>query len=73
MSESKDCAILAASAHEPPRQIGIPFKALREGLCKFPLGAMDETVTRFCGAEAPVGSPYCQDCRKIAYVRNARR
>ncbi len=73
MSENKDCASLPESAHESPRRPGISFKGLRKGLCKFPLGAMGEPATRFCGAEAPEGSPYCQDCRQIAYIRNARR
>ncbi len=73
MSENKDCAVIAVSAHESRRRPGISFKGLRKGLCKFPLGAMDEPATHFWGTEAPEGSPYCQDCRRIAYFRNARR
>ncbi len=56
---------------EPPR--GIPFKKLREGLCKFPLGSLYDPPERFCGEPAPVGLPYCEDCRRHAYVRATRR
>ncbi len=52
---------------------GISFLKLREGLCKFPLGALDEPVTRFCGAPAREASPYCEHCRQLAYVPNVRR
>ncbi|RTL79652.1 MAG: hypothetical protein EKK29_20375 [Hyphomicrobiales bacterium] len=65
--------MLAVSAHVSRRPLGISFKSLRKGLCKFPLAAMGESATRFCGAEAPAGSPYCQDCRQIAHIRNTRR
>jgi hypothetical protein len=52
---------------------GIPFQKLREGLCKFPLGPIDEPPTRFCGAPTAIGEPYCQDCGRIAYVPGSRR
>ncbi len=54
-------------------QPGVSFLELREGLCKRPLGDKDEPPTRFCGAPAPPGSPYCQDCKKILYSQIARR
>ncbi len=54
-------------------QPGVPFLELREGFCKRPLGGKDEPATRFCGAPASEGSPYCPDCRKIVYNAMARR
>ncbi len=57
----------SGSRNEPPR--GIPFKKLREGLCKFPLGSLYDPPERFCGEPAPVGSPYCPKCQRIAYTR----
>ncbi len=56
---------------EPPR--GIRFMKLREGQCKFPLGSLYDPPERFCGETTPIGAPYCRECRRIAYVRTARR
>ena len=51
---------------------GVSFTELREGRCKFPLGAIDEPAKRFCGDPAPIGSPYCPQCQKITYRRASR-
>ncbi len=67
----------SGSRNEPPR--GIRFMKLREGLCKFPLGGPYDPPERFCGEPAPVGSPYCPACQRIAYTgampvsRNSQR
>ncbi len=57
-------------SHEPPR--GIPFRKLREGLCKFPLGSLYDPPERFCGEPTAAGSPYCPACRRVAYTRIMR-
>lgn len=62
--------MLAATRHESARPTGVSFKDLREGLYKFPLGAIDEAAMRFCGAEAAPGSPWRW---RIAYVLSSRR
>jgi hypothetical protein len=50
---------------EPPT--GIALFALRKGQCKYPLGGMFEPASRFCGCDAPIGSPYCAAHRAVAY------
>lgn len=51
----------------------IEFFDLREGLCKFPLGGVNDPVEWFCGAVTDVGSPYCVSCQQIAYSRPLRQ
>ncbi len=41
------------NSHEPPR--GMPFKKLRNGLCKFPLGGSYDPPERFCGEPTLIG------------------
>ncbi len=55
------------NSQESPR--GIPFKKLRDGLCKFPLGGSYDPPERFCGEPTLIGSPYCPACQRIAYTR----
>jgi len=50
---------------EPPT--GVALFALRKGQCKYPLGGKFEPVSRFCGCDAPIGSPYCAAHRAVAY------
>lgn len=52
---------------------GVAFMNLREGMCKFPLGGVNEPVDRFCGVTTEVGTPYCTDCRKRVYTRPDKR
>jgi len=52
---------------------GVDFDSLRAGMCKFPLGEIDDAVERFCGEPAVEGSPYCSECAKKAYHRPERR
>ena len=52
---------------------GVDFDNLRVGMCKFPLGGIDDTPDRFCGEPAIEGSPYCTECAKKAYSRPERR
>ncbi len=58
------------NCHEPPR--GIPFKKLRDGLCKFPRGGLYDPPERFCGEPTGAASSYCPECRRIAYTRIGR-
>jgi len=52
---------------------GVDFDSLRPGICKFPLGGIDDAPDRFCGAPAMEGSPYCPECAKKAYPKPERR
>ena len=52
---------------------GIPFEKLREGRCKFPLGAINDPPEWFCGEPAPIGAVYCERCQAKAYNRFERR
>lgn len=52
---------------------GVDFDGLRPGMCKFPLGDIDDPPERFCGAVALDGSPYCQSRAKKAYNKLERR
>lgn len=64
----------AAQEHgEEPTRAGISFWELRNGLCKYPLGAFDEPPTHFCGADAPLGEVYCIAHQRIAYNRSIDR
>jgi hypothetical protein len=52
---------------------GVDFDNLRVGMCKFPLGGIDDAPDRFCGEPAIEGGPYCPECAKKAYSRPERR
>lgn len=52
---------------------GITFGDLREGRCKYPLGAIEEPPEWFCGEPAPIGKAYCEKCQAKAYTRLERR
>jgi hypothetical protein len=52
---------------------GITFAELREGRCKFPLGAINDPPEWFCGEPAPIGKVYCERCQAIAYNRHYKR
>lgn len=52
---------------------GVDFLHLRKGLCKFPLGPMNETPERFCGEATQIGASYCSQCQSKAYTRTVRR
>ena len=56
---------------EPPT--GVALFALRKGQCKYPLGGMFEPASRFCGCDAPIGSPYCAAHRASLPPFPARR
>ena len=42
---------------------GVDFLHLREGLCKFPLGLINETPERFCGEVTQIGASYCSNVK----------
>ena len=52
---------------------GGDFLHLKEGLCKFPLGLINETPERFCGEVTLIGASYCSQCQIKAYTRTPRR
>ena len=52
---------------------GVDFDSLRPGMCKFPLGGIDEPPGRFCGEPASNDKPYCPECAAKAYNRPERR
>lgn len=51
------------------RMIGLV--ALREGLCKWPIGDPRDLQFRFCGADCNRGEVYCSGHRRLAYVPRA--
>ncbi len=52
---------------------GVSFMFLRAGQCKFPLGSINEPPPMlFCGAPTEIGTPYCPDCERRAYVPSRR-
>jgi len=61
------------SAKPNDNPAGVDFDSLRAGMCKFPLGGIDDAPERFCGEPAVEGSPYCSECAKKAYTRPERR
>jgi hypothetical protein len=69
MSDTAD--VTREQDHSPRR--GITFAELREGLCKFPLGTINDPPEWFCGEPAPIGNVYCKRCQATAYNRQERR
>ncbi len=65
--------IFTTRSKRGPPQPGVSFMEMREGLCKRPLGGPTDPATRFCGAPAQPGSPYCPECRMIVYRAEPRR
>jgi hypothetical protein len=51
---------------------GVELFDLRIRQCRYPLGGMFERATRFCGCDAPIGSPYCAVHRAVAYRPSPR-
>ena len=51
---------------------GVSLMKLRDGMCKFPLGGLSDTVTRFCGEPAATGVSYCEKCRERAFTNIKR-
>jgi hypothetical protein len=60
-------------ANRARKSAEISFWELREGRCRFPLGPIEEPPTRFCGAAAAIGMPYCPSCGGLAYAPSSRR
>jgi GcrA cell cycle regulator len=56
----------------PPRRPaptgGIPYTPEMPHCCQFPL--TDRRPWMFCGGQAPLGSPWCEDHRKVVWVRS---
>jgi hypothetical protein len=52
---------------------GVGFEELRDGRCKFPLGAFHAPPTRFCGDATPIGTVYCPKHQAVAYNRLGTR
>jgi hypothetical protein len=66
-------AELIQEDNQESSQPGIGFEELREGRCKFPLGAFDVPATRFCGEPTRIGTVYCLKHQAVAYNRYIRR
>lgn len=68
-AEAKHLAFLVAEEDRFTEPLAdVAFLALRNGQCKYPLGGKFEPASRFCGCDAPIGSPYCMAHRAIAYL-----
>ena len=50
-----------------PMSERISIMELRESTCRWPYGDPATEDFRFCGAESPIGTPYCAFHSKIAY------
>ena len=54
----------------PPPEGGVPFLAIRDGLCPWPLNDPgDIEAFRFCGGAAAIIDPYCRHHTKMAAGR----
>ncbi len=51
-----------------PPLAGVSLLDLSNRQCRWPLGDMIEPAMRFCGHDAPIGSPYCAAHRAVAYL-----
>lgn len=59
----------------PRRQTssGVSVLALKEGMCKWPMGDPGDSDFAFCGCVSKAGTPYCTDHAAIAYQPAAPR
>lgn len=55
-------------ASEKPDRMGIPFAALSDINCHWPMGDPGQADFKFCGRPALTGQPYCADHCRIAYA-----
>jgi hypothetical protein len=53
-----------------PKAKGVTFEALREGMCKFPIGDGLANM-RFCGAAADSrkSRAYCSHCYSVSFIK----
>jgi hypothetical protein len=53
-----------------PKAKGVTFEALREGMCKFPIGDGLANM-RFCGAiaDSRKSRAYCSHCYSVSYIK----
>ena len=64
---------------EPIQDVVVPMSErvtimeLRETMCRWPYGDPTAAEFRFCGAESPIGTPYCNYHSRIAYQPSADR
>jgi GcrA cell cycle regulator len=56
-----------------PMSERITIMELREATCRWPFGDPSSPEFRFCGAESPVGTPYCTFHSRIAYQPSSDR
>jgi GcrA cell cycle regulator len=60
-------------APEPFEDVVVPMSEritimeLRESTCRWPFGDPSSAEFRFCGADSPIGTPYCAFHSRIAY------
>ena len=50
-----------------PMSERITIMELRESTCRWPYGDPSTEDFRFCGADSPIGTPYCAFHSKVAY------
>jgi GcrA cell cycle regulator len=66
-------APIVAIDPEPIQDVVVPMSErvtimeLRESMCRWPYGDPTAVEFRFCGAESPIGTPYCSYHSRIAY------
>lgn len=51
---------------------GVSLAALKEKMCRWPIGDPKEPDFRFCGGHSVAGLPYCDDHAKVAYQAATR-
>ena len=56
-----------------PMSERITIMELRESTCRWPFGDPSSSDFRFCGAESPIGTPYCAFHSRIAYQPSSDR
>lgn len=52
---------------------GVKMEALRERMCRWPIGDPQEDNFHFCGGKTPSGATYCRQHAEVAYQSSARK
>jgi len=63
-----DAPIPPPASEEPEPGAGVDIYQLGAGVCRWPLGAMeDRPPFRYCGHKAPIEESYCAEHRAVSY------
>jgi GcrA cell cycle regulator len=65
--------VVSAPVAKQRSTTGVSVLALREGMCKWPMGDPGDQDFAFCGCSIKLGTPYCTDHAAIAYQPAAPR